>query len=318
MAVDQDRGQDPDRGQGRTRTAAPSLPLGPAVAFVVVWSAGYIAGPYGVRYVGPLTLVAWRFALAAIVASALALALRRRPGMTRHDIGRVALVGFVMNGFLFGTMYLAFRAGLSGTLGSLMHSLSPVLTALFAALLLRERLTRAQVVGFVIGVTGVLVVLGPDVRASGGLVGVGLGVLGTLALSLGTLGQRWIGHAPDPIWGAALQFGVSAPIVWCVALPLEGLYPVTDLGPALVALVYIAVVNSVVGLLLLGVLVRRGGTGAAASLFFLMPPVTAVLEWLVLHRTLGPREVGGLVIAVVGVAVATRSSRARRPARRDE
>lgn len=300
--------------QERTGRAATTLPLLPSAAFVVVWSAGYIAGPYGVRYVGPLTLVAWRFAIAAVVASLLALGLRRRPRMDRRAVGRIALVGFVMNGFLFGAMYLAFRAGLSGTLGSLMHSLSPVLTALFAAALLGERLSRAQVVGFVVGVVGVLVVLGPDVSAAGGVVGVGLGVLGTLALSLGTLGQRWIGHGPDPIWGAALQFAVSAPIVWCVSLPLEGLYPVTQLGPGLVALLYIAIVNSVVGLLLLGVLVRAGGAGAAASLFFLMPPVTAVMEWLVLHRSLDLREVVGLVIAVAGVAVATRGVARRRTA----
>ena len=127
---------------------------GPLTGVKVLDLSAYIAGPYGVRYIGPLTLVAWRFGIAAVVASGLALALRRRPGMDRRTVGRIALVGFVMNGFLFGAMYLAFRAGLSGTLGSLMHSLSPVLTALFAAVLLGERLTRAQVVGFVVGVVG--------------------------------------------------------------------------------------------------------------------------------------------------------------------
>lgn len=295
-----------------TADAAPAsggLPLAPAAGFVLVWSSGYIAGPYGVAAMGPLTLVAWRFGLGTVLAVLLALLLRRRPRINRSMALRISLVGLVMNGIQFAIMYLAFDAGLTGTIGSLMHSLSPVLTAIFAAVLLGERLTRIQVSGFVVGVVGVLVVLGPDVGEAGGTVGILLGVCGTLALSLGTLGQRWIGGRPDPIWSAALQFAVSAPVVWALALPREGLVPVRDGHAAAIALIWLALVNSLVGLLLLGVLVRARGAGAAASVFFLMPPVTAVLEWIVLHRVLSLLQLVGLVVTVIGVAVATRSAR---------
>ena len=74
-----------------------------------------------------------------------------------------------------------------------------------------------------------------------------------------------------------------------------------------IAIGYLAVVNSIVGLVLLGILVRAGGAGAASSVFFLMPPVTAVLAWLAFGDTLSARELVGLGIAVVGVAIATRS-----------
>jgi drug/metabolite transporter (DMT)-like permease len=204
-------------------------------------------------------------------------------------------------------MYLAFDAGLGATLGALLHSLSPVLTAVLAGLLLRERLTRVQVLGFVVGVSGVLIVLGPDVEEAGGPAGIGFAVLAVLALSFGTLGQRWIGHGPDPLWSAAIQFGVSGPPVLLLALVLEGTDPVLDAQRAALALGYLAVVNSIVGLVLLGLLVRRRGAGAAASVFFLMPPVTAVMAWLVLGETLTLREGIGLAVAVAGVAAATRS-----------
>ena len=83
--------------------------------------------------------------------------------VTRADAVRIGISGFVLNGVQFGAMYLAFDAGLGATLASLMHSLSPVLTALLAAIFLGERLSPLQVVGFVVGVAGVLLVLGPDV-----------------------------------------------------------------------------------------------------------------------------------------------------------
>ncbi len=285
------------------------LPLAPAAAFVLVWSSGYIAGPYGVEGMSPLMLVALRFVLAAALAWALARALRGPLRVTRADGVRIGLSGFVLNGVQFAAMYLAFDAGLGATLASLMQSLSPVLTALLAATFLGERLSPLQVVGFLIGVAGVVLVLGPDVEEAGGTLGLVCGVVGVLGLSVGTLGQRWIGHAPDPLWSATIQFGVAAPPLLVLALVVEGTDVVRDPAKAGIALVYLAVVNSIIGLGLLGILVRARGAGAAASVFFLMPPVTAVLAWLVLDETLGVREIAGLVITVVGVAAATRSRR---------
>jgi drug/metabolite transporter (DMT)-like permease len=291
------------------RPTGSGLPFAPAAGFVLVWSSGYIAGPYGVEAMSPLMLVAARFVLAAVVALALARALRGPLRVTRRDAVRIGLSGFVLNGVQFGAMYLAFDAGLGATLASLMHSLSPVLTALLAAAFLGERLARLQVLGFVIGVGGVLLVLGPDVDAAGGVVGIACGVVSVLGLSIGTLGQRWIGHAPDPLWSGTIQFGVAATPLLALALVVEGTDVVRDPAAAGIALVYLAVVNSVLGLGLLGILVRAGGAGAAASVFFLMPPVTAVLAWMTLGETLGAREIAGLVITVVGVAAATRGSR---------
>ena len=134
----------------------------------------------------------------------------------------------MLNGVQFGAMYLAFDAGLGATLASLMHSLSPVLTALLAALFLRERLSPRQMLGFVVGVAGVLLVLGPDIEGAGGTAGLVWGVIGVLGLSIGTLGQRWIGHAPDPYWSAFIQFGVSAIPLTVLALSIEGTDVVSD------------------------------------------------------------------------------------------
>ncbi len=284
------------------------LPLVPAAAFVLVWSSGYIAGPYGVEAVSPLALVATRFVLAALLAGILARVLRGPLRVSRQDAIRIGLSGFVLNGVQFAAIYLAFDAGLGATLASLMHSLSPVLTALLAAMFLHERLSQVQLIGFVVGVAGVLLVLGPDVDEAGGTFGVVLGVISVLGLSLGTLGQRWIGHAPDPLWSATIQFGVSAPPLVVLALLVEGTDVVRDPVAGGIALVYLAVVNSILGLGLLGILVRARGAGAAASVFFLMPPVTAVLAWVLLGETLNAREIAGLVITVVGVAAATRAT----------
>ncbi len=312
---------DPATGRGAGHGAGPatatarrpvgSLPLVPAAAFVLVWSSGYISGPYGVQHVAPFTLLALRFTVAAVIALVVARLVRGPLRIDRADLGRIALTGLAMNAVQFGAMYLAFDRGLPATLASLLHALTPVLTAVLAAALLAERLSPRQVVGLVVGVAGVVMVLGPDIDGAGGPAAVALGVFGALTLSLGTLGQRWIGHAPDPWWSAAIQFTVSVPPLVVLALALEGTDAVSDPVRGGLTVVFLAVVNSIIGLLLLGKLVRAGGAGAGASLFFLSPPVTAVMAWLVLGETLGPLELLGLVVAVVGVALGTRSAAPR-------
>jgi len=286
-----------------------TLPLVPAAAFVLVWSSGYISGPAAVDAAAPFSVLGWRFAIAAVLAVGLALGLRRPTRMDRATLGRVAAVGLVMNALQFGLMYVAFDLGLGATLASLFHALSPVLTALLAAALLGERVSPFQVGGFVVGVVGVLLVLGSDLGHAGGPLAVLIGGLSMLTLSLGTLGQRWIGAQPDLLWSAAVQFTVSAPPLLVLGWLTEGAWPVSDTRQAVVTVLFLAIVNSIVGLVLLALLVLRGGSGAAASLFFLSPPVTAVLAWLVLDETLSVTQLVGLVVAVVGVGAATRTRR---------
>lgn len=285
------------------------LPLVPAAAFVVVWSSGYVVTPLGVQAISPLWILAMRFGLAAVLAAALALVLRRRVGVRGRELGRIALVGVVLNAVVFSAMFSAFGLCLDATFGALVHSLSPVLTVVLAGVLLRERLSRVQVAGFAVGVLGVMLVLVPDLDGTGGPLAVGLAVSSLLGLSLGTLGQRWIGAAPDPLWSAAIQFAASAPLVALLAVLVEGGDVVRDAAAGAAALVYMVVVNSVLGLVLLGVLVRAGGAGSASSTFFLMPPVTALMAWAVLGDTLGPLELVGLAVAAAGVAAATIGAR---------
>lgn len=283
-----------------------SLPLVPAAAFVLVWSSGYIAGPLGVSAVSPFWVVTLRFLVAALLLYPLA---RLRHGalrISRPDLLRVTASGLVMNACFFGSVYAAFALGLHATVAALMHSLSPVLTAVLAGVLLGERLSRRQVLGFVVGVLGVLVVLGPDISHAGGPLGLLLGLVSLASLSLGTLGQRWIGVRIDAVWSATLQCAVCVPPLLALAVLLEGAPSVSQPVQATLSVLWMAAVNSLVGLLLIGLLVRRSGAGASASLFFLMPPVTAVSAWLVLGDTLSPLAVLGLVLSTIGVAVATR------------
>jgi RimJ/RimL family protein N-acetyltransferase len=80
-----------------------------------------------------------------------------------------------------------------------------------------------------------------------------------------------------------------------------------DTSPAFFAsLGWVIGVNSLTTFALLFVLLRRGAVNQVATLFFLMPPVTAVIDYLVLGDALTAYKMAGLALAALGVYMATR------------
>ena len=52
-------------------------------------------------------------------------------------------------------------------------------------------------------------------------------------------------------------------------------------------------------------LIKRGEAARVSSLFFLAPPVTALIAWPLFGETFGPLAIGGMVLVTVGVALVT-------------
>src|ERR1700749_1794895 len=101
------------------------------LAFVVLWSSGYIAAAYGVDAAEPLGLLTLRFVLALPVAWLLAV---RVEGWRRAPLARLALVGLLLQGVQFGAAYSGFALGVHPALASLiMLGLSPVVTTALAS-----------------------------------------------------------------------------------------------------------------------------------------------------------------------------------------
>lgn len=67
------------------------------------------------------------------------------------------------------------------------------------------------------------------------------------------------------------------------------------------SLAWLAVVNSIGALVLLFVLLRRGTGGAATSLLYLVPPVTAVLAVPILGQGITASVIAGMAVSGAGV-----------------
>ena len=281
--------------------------LAPAV-FVVLWSTGFVAGKTGLAYAEPFTFLFTRFVIvtaAMLIASLVVGATWPRGTM----VGHIAVVGLLMHASYLGGVFTALVLGMPAWLIALVVGLQPILTATIVGPVLGERVSARQWLGLVLGFGGAAIVLadraGPAGAGAPGWEALLASAVALLGITGGTLYQkRHCAHVN--IWtGAVIQY-TAAGVVCVVPAYLFETMHITWSGPFIASMAWLTLVLSVGTVSLLYLLIRRGAVSKLASLFFLIPPTTALIAWAMLGETLGPRALAGMAVAAVGVALVQR------------
>lgn len=218
-----------------------------------------------------------------------------------------------MQGIYLSGVFWATRYGLPAGIAALISGLQPLLTALLAAPLLGERVGARRWAGIGLGFGGALLVLQPQLRlgASGALASPSLLMpllacgAGMVGMTLGTIWQKRTAPTADLRTNAAMQFiGAAVLAVPVAALTEAGHFDASWQAWSGLAWAVCGLSLGAVSLLL--VLIRRGAVAGVASLFYLVPPVVAVLAFALFGEQLSSLQVAGMAVAAVGVAVASR------------
>jgi drug/metabolite transporter (DMT)-like permease len=300
-----------------TSTAAPArgipeaspllLKAAPAI-FLLFWSGGFAAGKVGLAYSGPMTFLAVRYALVLLVLLPLVLIMRPPLPHTPAAWGHLLVVGFLIQGLYFALGYLALAMDISSGAVALILSLQPILVALAAPRISGERVGRWAWVGLGLGLSGaVLVILGKSAVEALPALGV-LAAVGALGgMTIGTLYEKRFGIAQHPVTANTVQYAAGLVVTLPLAFLLEDRAVEWSL-PLGLSLLYLIVCNSLIALTLLLMMIRRGEVSRVSALFFLVPPMAALIGWLVLDEQMPPLAWVGLALAAAGVALATRAN----------
>ncbi len=277
--------------------------------FVVIWATGFVAARFVAPYAEPLAFVAVRLVLVALVLAGIGFALRAAWPRDAKGWRDGIVAGVLMQGLYVAGVFWSVHRGLPSGIAALVGSLQPLLTAAVAGPVLGERVSPRRWLGIALGFSGAALVLAPKlgaVDASGippTALAACLGAMG--AMTAGTLWQKRTGAGSDLVANATVQFlGASA-----IAIPLALTAGETRLSlslPLAAGMAWSVLVNSVAGILLLLALIRRGAVAGVASLFFLVPPVSAAMAYALFGEALTPVQIGGMAVAALGVAVASR------------
>lgn len=281
--------------------------LMPAV-FVLIWSTGFVVARLGMPHAPPLTFLSWRYALSIAGLAAWALMARAQWPRTRQAWLHLAATGVMLQAGYLGGVWSAVKLGLSAGTVALIVALQPVLTAIFLEWRGHQGRVRAvQWIGLALGLSGVLLVVWD--KLGGGEAGVfnlSLAVLALLSITAGTLYQKAHVGAVDVRTAGVVQmlaaFVVTWPLSWLETESMDWqIELVVALGWSVLALTMGA--NS-----LLYLLIQRGASMKVASLFYLVPPCTALMAWALFDEPLTLGLLIGLVLAAAGVALVQRSS----------
>ena len=294
----------PPQGTPRAETLATLAP----VAFVLFWSTGFVGAKMGLPYAEPFTFLALRFVLVTGLLLTVVLAFRAPWPKTWGEAGHIAAAGMLLHGTYFGGMYVAMSLGMPGGIAALIAGLQPIITAIGAGLFLGERVGARQWTGLVLGLGGVVLVVWdklaplPDAGVSVAAAGIG-----TLGIAAGTLYQKRFAAHMSLRTGSTIQFAVAALMMGVAALATETM-AIQWSGEFIFAMAWLVFVLSLGTMSILLFLIRRGLAYKTASLFYLVPPVTAVMTYLMFDETLGPVALAGMAVTVLGVALVVKKA----------
>lgn len=271
--------------------------------FVVLWSTGFIGAKLGLPYAEPLTFLAVRFAIAAGLLAMLALATAAPWPRGWHSIAHLCVAGLLLHAVYLGGVFASIGVGVEAGVSALIVGIQPVLVAALAGMVLGERVTAAQWFGLVLAVTGVTLVVWRKLTAGLGTAeGVGLSLLALLGITAATLYQKRFCADMDLRSGSVIQYAAAALGCGAFALAFEE-RSIAWSAEFVFALAWLVVVLSLGAVSLLYWLIQRGQASRVSSLFFLAPPVTALIAWPLFGETFGPLALAGMVLTVVGVAL---------------
>jgi drug/metabolite transporter (DMT)-like permease len=275
-------------------------------AFVLLWSTGFIGAKFGLPYAEPMTFLAVRMVIVTGLLGVAAVVMRAPwPGDWRMT-GHIVVAGLLVHGVYLGCVFAAIASGLPAGTSALVVGLQPILTAVLVGPLLGERLDRRQWVGLFLGFVGVVLVVWEKIALRDGMAaGLALSAMALVGITLGTLYQKRYCAGLDLRSGATIQYGACALAFTALAFALEE-RTIAWTGEFVFALAWLCLALSVGAVLLLFALIRRGSASGVASLFYLVPPVTAATAFVLFGESLGLLALIGMVFAAAGVALVNR------------
>jgi drug/metabolite transporter (DMT)-like permease len=271
----------------------------PAV-FVLLWSSGFVGAKLGLHYAEPLTYLALRM-IGVIILLAVIIALTWPKWPNAAGVAHSVATGLMVHGLYLGGVFVAIGHGLSAGLAALIVSLQPLLTSTIANRWLGERVVARQWLGLALGLCGVYLVLHDKTASAAATPFAWISItIALIGITVGTLYQKRFGGAID--WRPALLIQYAAAVVLFGAGAFAFETRVVHWTPDfLLALLYLVVVLSLGTVWLYYFMIRRAAATRVVSLFYLTPPVTALLAWALFGEKLAPLALLGMAVCVAGV-----------------
>ena len=279
-----------------------------ALFYILLWSSAFIATKVGVTHSPPLTFLAIRFLVAALLMGMIAWIGRLSWPRGWAAWGRLVIFGLLNSAIYLGCNYEALRS-LSAGMGSIIAATNPLLLTLIAPLVLKERLTWWRILGLLLGFGGVVFVMGARLNGNdhldtaGGMLIASIGIIGLVGATV--FYKRFTPHE-HAIVVNTVQLGAAGLVLLIPVLLFEHPEQIRMSAPLIESFLYLVLVISIGASLLWFWLLKSGEASAVSAYYFLTPIAGLALAALLLGEPFELRDAFGLVAVAAGIALINR------------
>jgi drug/metabolite transporter (DMT)-like permease len=284
-----------------TRLAIATAP----VLFVLLWSTGFIGARYGLPYIEPLTFLAVRMAFVVLIMAAIAF-IGRASAPRAREIRHSLIAGSLVHGLYLGGVFTAISQGVPAGISALIPGLQPILTSTIANRFMGEAVTRMQWFGLALGLVGVVMVLHDrNIVMAGSTLGWIASFASLIGITTGTLYQKRYCGGIDWRAGNLVQY-IGAGVLFAAGAFAFETREIRWSGELIFALAWLTLVLSIAAIGLMYWLIRRSAATGFASLFYLVPVVTALFAFILFGERLDAISITGMIVCAGGVVLANR------------
>ena len=277
--------------------------------FVLLWSTGFVGAKYILPYASPFTFLAIRYFFATIILVALAKLANETLRISKAQIKESVLVSVFLHVLYIAGVFYAVHLGVSAGIAAVIVSLQPIFVSLIAIPMFGEKLRVVQIAGLLLGLIGVALLLLPrvfkgDYSSSFSALGLFSCFLALVGTTVGYLLQKRTGSGIPFLSGTAVQYAAATAIYFVLAVIFEDTTVIVNLR-FILALTWIVMALSIGSIFLLFFMLRTDSASTVSSLYYLVPPSTAIQAYILFGERIGLIGILGMGLAALGVLLVT-------------
>ena len=273
--------------------------------FIILWSSAFVTTKPIIDNSDPFTALAFRFFIVALGFFLFSIYTKKKNLTNQKNLIQSLFSGVLFHGVYLGGVFYSISIGMPTGIAALIVTLQPILTNALAEKFLGEKVSFKQWLGIALGFLGAALVLGFDIGASLPVIGVIASFIALLAITTSTLWQKKISNnLPLSVSNMYQAIGGCLFHLIIIFIFTE---PYINFTPTfMIAMSHQIFLVSFGAFSILMFLIKNNSASKTVSIFFLIPPTTAIMAWLFLNEVLNNLDLIGFAVATLGVYIATR------------
>ncbi|MDC3116510.1 DMT family transporter [Alphaproteobacteria bacterium] len=271
----------------------------------MLWSSAFITSKIIVDNATPFFSLSIRFGIVALFFFLFFMFFSKSKKISLKAFKDCSISGLLFHGLYLGGVFYALSKGISASLIALIVSLQPILTSILAKFFLNETLSKFQWIGVLFGFFGAFIIITSDIIEGLTIFAFFAGMVGLISSSLGIIWQKKIGSDLSLSGNNFLQ-ALSASIFHLFLAVCFENYFINFSNEFLLAMSWQIFAVSLGAFLILMWLLEHNKANQTSTLFFLVPPISALMAFIILDEQFSYLDLFALSLSCIGVFIVTR------------